>query len=300
MTRAYDSYHPLVLMLYSVCVLVCAMLFFQPVYIALSVLFGFALHVCLSGWRASVRPLRWELPFIAVIVLLNGLFSSNGVTVLFSIAGHAFYLEPFVFGLAMGFTLLAALLWFADVARLVGLDRLMELGAARLPNVTMMVALCARLVPRLLREGRQISTVQGVCLATAGNAAADTPPRRSPVRRFVRASSRQLRSASVLMGLSMEDSLDTADSMRARGWGATSHRSVYHKTRFAAADARALIVIVALVASCVILSVKGWTGYSFYPFLDPVGMQVGYVVYALLLALPFFEYIREVIRWKRL
>ncbi len=300
MTRAYDSYHPLVLVLYSVCVLVCAMLFFQPVYIALSVLFGFALHVCLAGWRDSVRPLRWEIPFIAVIVLLNGLFSSNGVTVLFTIAGHAFYFEPFIYGLCMGCVLLAALLWFADVARLVGLDRLMELCAARLPSVTMMVALCARLVPRLLREGRQINTVQNVCLATAGEGATVDRPRRSPVRRFVRAGGRQLRNASVLMGLSMEDSLDAADSMRARGWGASSHRSVYHKTRFSAADARALIVVVALVASCVILSAKGWTDYSFYPSLDPVGMQVGYVVYALLLALPFFEYIREVTRWKRL
>ena len=70
------------------------------------------------------------------------------------------------------------------------------------------------------------------------------PSRRQTVRNYLRLST-------VLMGWGMEDSLETADAMRARGWGAAKKRTSYQRSRFRRQDALACIVLTACCAFAV-------------------------------------------------
>jgi energy-coupling factor transport system permease protein len=62
----------------------------------------------------------------------------------------------------------------------------------------------------------------------------------------------------------MEDSIDTADSMRARGYGAAK-RTTFSRFRFAAHDTVSLVLLLALTAASIFFITNGSDAMRFYP-----------------------------------
>ncbi len=97
-------------------------------------------------------------------------------------------------------------------------------------------------------------------------------------RRTSRASA-LLRQMHVLMGWSLEDSLETADAMRARGWSASVRRSTYTRFCLCAADAVALVLVLVGGAFCLLLAYAATSQYAFYPTMSRLVVWWGYVPY---------------------
>lgn len=157
---------------------------------------------------------------ILIIAVLNPLFSASGSTELFRIGMRAVYLESMVYGLCMGGLFVASVLWFEAAASMLGYDKVLALLGNAAPVIALMISMCMRLIPQFLRRGRTVLAVQD---------AIDVPGRApaGPVRS-------RLRASSVLMGWGMEDSLERADAMRSRGWGAVTRRTTYARYRLGA------------------------------------------------------------------
>ena len=85
----------------------------------------------------------------------------------------------------------------------------------------------------------------------------------------------RLRASSVLMGWGMEDSLERADAMRSRGWGAASRRTTYARYRLARGDAAALVGLAVFGAAAVAVAWTATTQYSLYPQLLGAGAVAG-------------------------
>ena len=96
----------------------------------------------------------------------------------------------------------------------------------------------------------------------------------------------RLRTSSVLMGWGMEDSLERADAMRSRGWGAAARRTTYARYRLGRSDVAALVGLAMFGAAAVAVAWIATTQYSFYPQLSVPAPWPGYVVYAVWMALP--------------
>ena len=143
---------------------------------------------------------------ILIIALVNPLFSASGSTEVFRIGMRAVYLESMVYGLCMGGLFVASVLWFEAAASMLEYDKVLALLGNAAPVIALMISMCMRLIPQFLRRGRTVLAVQDA-IDVPGRAPAD------PVRS-------RLRASSVLMGWGMEDSLERADAMRSRGWGA--------------------------------------------------------------------------------
>ena len=137
-----------------------------------------------------------------------------------------------------------------------------------------------------MRRGAAVGNVQRAC--TSAGAAGLREGARS-----------RLRLTSVLMGWGMEDSLDTADAMRARGWGACARRTTYRRCRFRARDGAALGVLAALVALNAVLAYAACTQFRFYPALSVLAVWWGYVPFAVLAFAPLALEARERARWTR-
>ena len=195
---AFSMSHPAVPALYTVLTLGLTMFSMQPVLIALSLAGGLAYGLATRGAARTLGALRWQLPVILIIAVLNPLFSASGSTELFHIGMRAVYLESMVYGLCMG-----------------GL--------------------------------------------------------------FV---------ASVLMGWGMEDSLERADAMRSRGWGAATRRTTYARYRLGRGDVAALAGLALFGVATAAVAWAATTQYSFYPQLSVPAPWPGYVVYAAWMALP--------------
>ena len=285
---AFDTAHPAVPVLYLAITLVLSMAAMQPVLIVLSLVGAFAYGCCVRGIGACLRALRWQLPIILVIAVFNPLFSASGSTELFRLGGRAIYLESLCYGCAMGGLFVASMLWFQAAAELLSFDKVMALFGNAAPIIALMISMTMRLVPRFLRQGRQIAAVQGVVASSAIAGAADG--RRGGLSD---AFSSRLRLSSVLMGWSMEDSLETADAMRARGWGATPRRTPYTRFRFSSVDAAACAALAAGGVLCAVLAWAATSQFSFYPTMSRLVAWWGYVPYAAWMLLPAVLHVRE-------
>ena len=269
---AFSMSHPAVPALYIVLTLGLAMFSMQPVLIALSLAGGLACGFATRGAARTLGALRWQLPVILIIALVNPLFSASGSTELFRIGMHAVYLESMVYGLCMGGLFVASVLWFEAAASMLEYDKVLALLGNAAPVIALMISMCMRLIPQFLRCGRTVLAVQDA-IDVPGRAPAD------PVRS-------RLRASSVLMGWGMEDSLERADAMRSRGWGATSRRTTYARYRLKRSDVTALVGLALFGAAAVAVAWTATTQYSFYPQLSVPAPWPGYVVYAVWMALP--------------
>ena len=269
---AFSMSHPAVPALYMVLTLGLTMFSMQPVLIALSLAGGLAYGFATRGTVRTLGALRWQLPVILIIALVNPLFSASGSTELFRIGMRAVYLESLVYGLCMGGLFVASVLWFEAAASMLEYDKVLALLGNAAPVIALMISMCMRLIPQFLRRGRSVLAVQDA-IDVPGRAPAD------PVRS-------RLRASSVLMGWGMEDSLERADAMRSRGWGAVPRRTTYARYWLGRRDIAALVGLALFGAVAVAVAGTATTQYSFYPQLSVPAPWQGYVVYAVWMALP--------------
>ena len=73
----------------------------QPVLVAVSLAGALAASLAFRGVRATLRGLRWQLPAMGVICLVNPLFSASGSTELWRLGSVVIYLESLAFGACM-------------------------------------------------------------------------------------------------------------------------------------------------------------------------------------------------------
>ena len=269
---AFSMSHPAVPALYMALTLGLTMFSMQPVLIALSLAGGLAYGFA----TRTLGALRWQLPVILIIAVLNPLFSASGSTELFRIGMRAVYLESMVYGLCMGGLFVASVLWFEAAASMLGYDKVLALLGNAAPVIALMISMCMRLIPQFLRRGRTVLAVQDA-IDVPGRAPAD------PVRS-------RLRASSVLMGWGMEDSLERADAMRSRGWGAATRRTTYARYRLGRGDVAALVGLALFGVATTAVAWSAMAQYSFYPQLSVPAPWLGYVVYAAWMALPCVLY----------
>ncbi len=185
----------------------------------------------------------WQAPLVLILAIANPLFVSAGSTELFRIGLHAVYLEALCYGLCQGLMLVNVLLAFSIAARVVSSDKVLCVLGNATPTLALMISMTMRLVPQFVRRGKAIADTQKACTAAASARCACTSSasscstgarpdandasRSAKPRRAALANS--LRLSTVLMSWGMEDSLETADAMRARGWGAATKRTTYQR-----------------------------------------------------------------------
>lgn len=281
-TLPFATCHPVVPAVYVAVTLALTMACMQPVLIGLSLLGALSFSCAVRGVAPTMGMLRWQIPVIILISLINPLFSASGSTELLRIGTHAVYAESLAYGASMGALFVASVTWFMGAAELLPFDRVMALLGNAAPTVTLMISMAMRLIPRFVRQGKTIDSVQRVARSCALASFAGQAPRAD--RHFdLRL---RLRLSSVLMGWTMEDSLETADAMRARGWGAAARRTTYTRFRFGARDAWVLVFIAAFALVAMLLGYVATTQFAFYPTMPALVPWWGYVPYATWMLLP--------------
>ena len=299
-----DRWHPAVVFLFCAVCLAFSMAAMQPVYLALTFVGQTALSISLKGGAKALRGIFWQAPLVLILAIANPLFVSVGSTELFRIGLHAVYLEAVLYGLAQGLLLVNTLLAFSNAAQLLSSDKVLSLLGGTLPTLSLMISMVMRLIPSFVRRGREIGDVRRACTAAdacetpepeaaapssgslrGGSSRAERAGKFAPSRMKGRFSG-ALRTSTVLMGWGMEDSLETADAMRARGWNSGAKRTSYQRYRFRRRDALACALVAALALASAPSAAAACARFSFYPRIDGLAPWYSYAPYALLLALP--------------
>ena len=191
----------------------------------------------------------------------------------------AFTLEALAYGAFTGVMLAAVCLWGNNAARYVTSDKYIWLFGSILPAAGLVLSCAIRFIPMFVRRTREFIAVQ----------------RCTTVRGYLRAFS-----ASV--GYSVEQAMDSALSMRARGYG-TARRTSFSLYRFTGGTAAALAVTVFLGAGCAALMISGAGAFWFYPAVSGIRMRLPdillYCVSGVFFLLPSAVVVRENVQYAR-
>ena len=278
-------------MFYFAAVFLVAMFINHPV-LLLEALVG-ALLFCAVLERGRIwKSLLLYLPVVALITLLNPLFSQNGDTVLFAVFDFTITLEALLSGAAVAGMLAAVMLWFRCYTAIMTTDKFLYLFGRTIPKVSLILSTALRLVPMFKRQYLQVSRAQRAMGLYTG--------RRLSTR--LRAGGRVFL---VLMTWSLENAIETGDSMRARGYGMKGRgqpgRTRYSLFRWTARDGLLLLVTVLLLAATLAGRAFGGAAFVFYPQLsglDPSPLSLSiYLAFGLLACLPFFIEVEEMVQW---
>ena len=248
-----------------------SMLAVQPVHVALSLAGALAFSLLVRGAHATVRGLAWQLPLLALVCLANPFFSASGSTLLLKVGSRSVYAESLAYGATMGALMVAVVLWFQGAATVLTQDRLLALSPGRARSLPAVVSMASQLVPQMLGRARTVRATLGACTAAGA---------RGGLR------DQLVRTSTMLLTWSLEDSVGRADAMRALGWESGMPRTCYRPERFRGRDAAALAgvsVLLALCAACAWMTCASW---RFYPTMSCLGPWWAYLPWAVLVSLP--------------
>lgn len=287
--RAFSALHPSVLLTYFLSVLLLTMFAENPV-LRVCALLGGALCAALSsaprgGKRNSIRT---TLPFLLLVAVFNPLFVHEGVTVLFWLGDTPFTLEALLYGVCLSLTLAAVILWCGAYNRAVSSDKLLFLFGKAAPRLTMTLCMALRFLPELLRQLRAADRAQ---TALGMQTAAD---RKGRIRG-------KLRVLSSVLSISLENAMETAASMQARGH-ALPGRTHFALYRFTLRDGVLLAAVLLLTAAVLAGFISGEAAYSFYPRITaPPVTPAAVCTYIAFLALTILPALLEAVergKWK--
>jgi energy-coupling factor transport system permease protein len=289
-TDSFSSYHPIINFLYFGLVLVFSMFFMDPVCLAVSLTASLVYLFRLRGRGKAGRVFRYVIPVMLLAAVINPAFNHRGVTILAYLpSGNPLTLESILYGLAAAAMLASVLVWFACFSDVVTSDKFIYLFGRIIPALSLVLSMTLRFVPRFTAQMKAVSEARkSLCPETSGKL---IPRIRNAVAVL-----------SSVVTWSLENSIDTADSMRSRGYG-LSGRTAYSVYRFDRRDRSALIWLVL----CGAVTISGWIAgafsFDYYPALGgaaPTALDMSFtLVYLALCLTPVFMDIREDRAWKR-
>ena len=288
-TSEFAGYHPWVNVTYYILAVGVTMFSLSPWFLAGTFLLSWVYSVLIRGRKIIRLNLIFTFWSLILMAVINVFFTHDGVTVFFYINDNAITLEALLFGFSSAVMLVSLIIWFTSFNTIVSADKLIFLFGKAAPVLGLTLTMIFRYIPLLKNRYEDVRLGQA-CL-NAGE------PAGFPEKM------RQLgKEISILVSWSLESSIESADSMEARGYGLPG-RTSFHLYRFTMRDGVLLAVMLLLGAVVVTGTVMGKTKTEFYPAYVPAAMDAAAVVilacYLLLLALPVIIDIRGELKWKR-
>lgn len=282
------NYHPIVNLIYFVTVLGFSMFFMHPLCLLISLICAVLWSVILKGGR-SKKILLFMLPVLITTAIMNPLFNHAGVTILaYFPNGNPCTLESVIYGLCAGAMLASVLCWFSCFNEIMTSDKLIYLFGRLAPSLSLIFSMTLRFVPRFAKQfGEVIQAQKGI-----GRGSSDGT--------FKARIKTALSVMSVMITRALEGSIDTADSMKARGYG-LPNRSSFSMFKFKKQDGFLIFIICILAAYIVYGSIKGEILFNCFPKIALSGFSLYgltvFAAYAILCILPVILEITEVIKW---
>jgi len=290
MRDAFSDRHPLVNLVFFAAAIGFAMFLMQPVCLAVAAVCSLLTALFYNG-RRTAALLKFLLPTAVVIMLVNPLFNHRGATVLTYFPwGNPLTLESVLYGIASAVLIATVALWCMSLSRVMTTDKLVFLFGRVAPSLGLLLSMALRFIPRFTAQFRETMAAQRQVSQGAGKSFFGRVKAGASV-------------FSVMVSRSMENAVDTSDSMKSRGYGLKG-RTAFSLFHFYARDAVLLALMLTETAALLALLFSGQLPFRYYPSVrGAIGGAwaiVFYSIYAALLLTPLLLNIGEDVKWKRL
>ena len=290
-TGRFILMHPVVTASYYAIVIGILMFSNSPLFLISAIAMGMCYDILLKG-RRSLRNNLFIILFMSFLtVLINALFTHNGSTVLFYLGNNRVTLEAACYGLAMALMLSGVVIWFSSFNVVMTSEKLIYIFGRFAPVLGLTLSMIFRFVPLLRTRFELIGEGQKALYA------GDEKGFIGKIRQFGK-------EVSILVSWSLESSIESADSMAARGYGLKG-RTSYNLFKIRAADIMTLLLSMLLGGVTITSYAAGVNKLYYYPVIrvvesSPKWLELaGYISFIALLAMPLAIDLIGELRWKK-
>jgi len=286
----FKTYHPIVNFTYFIFVITFSCFLMHPVCLGISLACAFTYSVVLKGKKAIKTNLMYMLPMVIVMALINPLFNHEGVTVIAYLpSGNPLTLESVIYGICAAVMIVSVICYFSCYNEVMTSDKFIYLFGRIIPAMSLIISMTLRFVPKFVLQLKTVTNVQ--------RSIGRDIRKGSILKRFKCA----LNILSITTTWSLENAIETADSMKSRGYGIAG-RTAFSIFKFDKRDKKALVYILVLGMYTFLGNLVGGMYFRHFPYvkaakITPFGISV-FIAYALLCICPVIIEFWEVRKWK--
>lgn len=286
----FKSYHPIVNFIYFLCAIGFSMFLMHPVSLVITLTCAIAYTFFLKPKKSAVISVLMILPVILITAVINPLFSHEGITIIdYLPSGNPLTAESIYYGFAAGVMLASVILYFSCYNEVMTSDKFIYLFGKIIPTLSLVFSMILRFIPNLISRIKEITNTQ----RTLGRDIS----KGSMIKRLKCG----IKILSILVTWSLENAVDTADSMKSRGYGLVG-RTAYSIFRLEKRDIKALLWMAVLSGITLLGILSGYLKYSYFPVFvtenfSPMSCLM-HLSYFLLCMTPVIIEVREEYRWK--
>ncbi|TCS93822.1 energy-coupling factor transporter transmembrane component T [Hazenella coriacea] len=254
MRLATSEFHPGVIGTYLLGLFLFSMLLFHPLFLILTMTQLLIFHKLFGDWRQVKEWLPFFFGMIGILIVINALLVHRGSHVLFTLH-QPITLEAILYGGTLGLLIVTMFLIFMTYNILLPSEKFLYLAGKFLPKTALLVMMSLRMVPLLKQRITEIQAARRV--------------RFSPSSDWFIQMKHHMQVVMTLTTWSLEEALESADSMHARGYGQRK-RSVYEPYDW---DRRDSVVVTFLVVSLLFIGwgwIQGYGVFTIYPVMEPL------------------------------
>ena len=269
-----------------------AMVFMHPVCLMISLVCALSGWCLLQGKKAIRGFFCFLLPIALVMTVINPLFNHRGITVLEYLPdGNPLTLESIWYGLSQGMMLVGVIIWFSCFSAVMTADKIMYLFGKTIPSLSLIFSMTLRFVPYLKEEYNHIRNARR-CMGFS-----------TEKKGFFRRARDGISLFSMMITKALENSIETADSMKSRGYG-VSNRTSFSVFQWGKRDCGLLVWLLVTGGYTLVGAFVGGLHFRYFPSVTALvstPFEISLLVsYFLLCISPVILELEEVRRWNSL
>lgn len=287
----FAKYHPLINFIYFTAVIVFSMIFVHPICLVTSLLCSAIYSIILNGKKA-LKFIVMLLPLMLISALINPAFNHEGVTVIAYLpSGNPLTLESILYGIVAASMVATVICWFSCFNKIMTSDKFIYLFGRIIPSLSLILSMTFRFVPKFKEQVQEVSNAQKSMWRDTSEGSV-----------FVRVKN-SIRILSAVITWSLENAIDTSDSMKSRGYGLTG-RTAYSNYVFDKRDVTALIYLAVTIIYFLIGALLGKIHYRYFPSMRGTDMSFYstsiFISYIMICIMPIIIEIWEELKWRKL
>ena len=290
MTDSFSKYHPFVNLIYFTLTIGFSMTINHPLAQLISLVCAIVYVVSMQGRKSVGFLLKFCLPLMLLTAIINPVFNHEGQTILLYFSnGNPLTLESILYGVSSGCMMITLLLWFSAFSSVMTTDKLIYLFGRIIPALSLVLSMTLRFVPRFKMQMKNVADAQR-CI---GKDVSSTS--------LLNRTKTAITIVSVMITWSLENAIETADSMKSRGYGLKG-RTAFSVYRFEGRDKYALVWLVfcfLYILAGVLISAFG---FRYFPDIKYLNFDIStipfYIIYFGLCITPVVLNTVEDRKWK--
>ena len=257
----FAAYHPMVNFVYFTLVIGFSMALNHPLAQGISLLSACIYAVQAEGKKAVLFALKWCLPVMLLTAFVNPAFSHEGVTVLLYLpTGNPLTLESILYGVSSGTMIATAMLWFANFNRVISSDKFIYLFGRIIPAMSLVLSMTLRFIPKFKHQMYAVIDAQKSIGRDLSEGA---------LLHRIKIATTVL---SILITWALENAIETADSMKSRGYGLRG-RTAFSIYRMDERDQMAFLYLGFCALYLLTGAMVSAFGFRYFPGIRYIGLN---------------------------